>query len=77
MFHLIFDGKFTVLPRFFTCPVFFSGSTFEGHTLIPVIKSFIKKNKEERFTVVADEAMISTENVAALRAEKINGKKKR
>jgi len=50
----------------------FSGNTFEGHTLIPVIKSFIKKHKVERFTVVADAAMISTENVAALRAERIN-----
>lgn len=50
----------------------FSGSTFEGHTLIPVIKSFIKKHQVEHFTVVADAAMISTENVAALRAEKIN-----
>lgn len=50
----------------------FSGNTFEGHTLIPVIKSFIKKHKIERFTVVADAAMISTENVAALRAKKIN-----
>jgi transposase len=50
----------------------FSGNTFEGHTLIPVIKSFIKKHKVEHFTVVADAAMISTENVAALNAEKIN-----
>jgi len=49
----------------------FSGNTFEGHTLIPAIKSFIKKHKVEHFTVVADAAMISTENVAALRAEKI------
>lgn len=50
----------------------FSGSTFEGHTLIPVIKSFIKKHQVEHFTVVADAAMISTENVAALRADRIN-----
>lgn len=50
----------------------FSGNTFEGHTLIPSIKSFIKKHKVEHFTVVADAAMISTDNVAALRAEKIN-----
>lgn len=50
----------------------FAGSTFEGHTLIPVIKSFIKKHQVKNFTVVADAAMISTENVAALRAEKIN-----
>lgn len=50
----------------------FSGSTFEGHTLIPVIKSFIKKHQVTHFTIVADAAMISTENVSALRADKIN-----
>lgn len=50
----------------------FSGNTFEGHTLIPVIRSFIKKHKVKHFTVVADAAMISTDNVEALRAEKIN-----
>lgn len=50
----------------------YAGNTFEGHTLIPSIKSFIKKNRIAHFTVVADAAMISTENVEALRAEKIN-----
>lgn len=50
----------------------FSGNTFEGHTLIPFITSFIKKHKVEAFTVVADAAMISNENVVALRTEKIN-----
>lgn len=50
----------------------FSGNTFEGHTLIPSIKSFIKKHNIEHFTLVADAAMISTDNIEALRAEKIN-----
>lgn len=50
----------------------FAGNTFEGHTLIPVIQSFIKKHKVQNFTVVADAAMISTANIAALRDEKIN-----
>ena len=50
----------------------FSGNTFEGHTLIPAIRSFIKKHSVDHFTVVADAAMISTANVEALRAEKIN-----
>jgi transposase len=50
----------------------YAGNTFEGHTLIPSIKSFIKKHKLMHFTVVADAAMISTDNVAALTAEKIN-----
>lgn len=50
----------------------FSGNTFEGHTLIPTIKSFIKKHSIEQFTVVADAAMISTDNIEALRKEKIH-----
>lgn len=50
----------------------FSGDTFEGHTLIPVIKSFIKKHGIKNFTVVADAAMISTANILALKAQKIN-----
>ena len=44
----------------------FNGSTFEGHTIIPVIASFIKKHKIKHFTVVADAAMISADNVKAL-----------
>lgn len=50
----------------------FSGNTFEGHTLIPVIKTFIKKHEVENFTIVADAAMISAENIEALQVEKIN-----
>lgn len=50
----------------------FAGNTFEGHTIIPVIKSFIKKNKIEKLTVVADAAMISTENIQALTKNSIN-----
>lgn len=50
----------------------FSGNTFEGHTLIPVTRSFIKKHKVQNFTIVADAAMISTKNVEALKSEKIN-----
>ena len=45
----------------------FSGNTFEGHTLLPIIKSFIKTHKIKHFTVVADAAMISTKNVDNLR----------
>lgn len=44
----------------------FSGNTFEGHTFLPVIKNFIDKNGIETLTVVADAAMISTENVKQL-----------
>lgn len=50
----------------------FSGNTFEGHTLIPAIKSFINKHHIKHFTVVADAAMISSTNIRALKAEKIN-----
>lgn len=50
----------------------FPGNTFEGHTIIPVIKSFIDKNQLKAFTVVADAAMISSENIEALREENIH-----
>lgn len=50
----------------------FSGNTFEGHTIIPVIKSFIERNGVQDFTVVADAAMISLENVQQLTQNKIN-----
>lgn len=50
----------------------FAGNTFEGHTIIPVVKSFIDKNKVKSFTVIADAAMISTENIQALREHSIN-----
>lgn len=50
----------------------FSGNTFEGHTLIPVVKEFIKKNKVENLTVVADAAMISMDNIRELTDNNIN-----
>jgi transposase len=50
----------------------FSGNTFEGHTIIPSIKNFIERNKVKDFTVVADAAMISTENIQQLTQNKIN-----
>ncbi len=50
----------------------FADNTFADHTSIPVIKSFIKKHKITHFIVVADAAMLSTDNVETLKAEKIN-----
>lgn len=50
----------------------FSGNTFEGHTIIPVIKTFIERNKVKEFTVVADAAMISSENTTQLIQNNIN-----
>ena len=50
----------------------FSGNTFEGHTIIPVIKGFIERNGVKDFTVVADAAMISSENIKLLIQNNIN-----
>lgn len=50
----------------------FSGNTFEGHTIIPVIKDFIERNRVKEFTVVADAAMISLENIQKLVKNNIN-----
>ena len=50
----------------------FAGNTFEGHTMLPVIQSFIQKHQVQHFTVVADAAMISTANINALQGANIN-----
>ena len=50
----------------------FAGNTFEGHTMLPVIQTFIEKHKVQHFTVVADAAMISTANITALQGANIN-----
>ncbi|MFO0479106.1 MAG: transposase [Bacteroidota bacterium] len=50
----------------------FAGNTFEGHTIIPVVKNFILKNNVKKFTVVADAAIISTENIKELKENQIN-----
>lgn len=50
----------------------FAGNTFEGHTIIPFVKSLIKKHKIEKFTVVADAAMISNANIEELSKEGIS-----
>lgn len=50
----------------------FSGNTFEGHTIIPVVKCFIERNRVEKFTVVADAAMISMDNIRELTKNNIN-----
>lgn len=44
----------------------FEGNKFEGHTIVPIIKGFKKKHRIKTFTVVADAAMISAENINAL-----------
>ncbi len=50
----------------------FSGNTFEGHTIIPVVNDFIRKHSVKEFTVVADAAMISAENIKQLTENNIN-----
>jgi len=50
----------------------YPGNTFEGHTMIPMIKSFIERNHVKNFTVVADAAMISAENISELKKENIH-----
>ena len=50
----------------------FAGNTFEGHTILPIIKAFIQKNHVKHFTVVADAAMISADNIKALKAQGIH-----
>ncbi|MCF8353250.1 MAG: IS1634 family transposase [Melioribacteraceae bacterium] len=50
----------------------FEGNKFEGHTLIPIIKDFKKKHKIDTITVVADAAMISSENIKLLSSASLN-----
>ncbi len=50
----------------------FPGNTFEGHTILPVVRAFIQKNNVKQFTVVADAAMISADNIKELKAEHIH-----
>ena len=49
----------------------FRGNTFEGHTMLPVLMAFAKRHEVETCTVVADAAMISSANVAALQRQKL------
>ena len=44
----------------------FPGNTFEGHTMIPVIRTFQKKYGIKTLTVVADAGMISEATIKAL-----------
>jgi hypothetical protein len=46
----------------------YEGNKFEGHTLIPIISAFKRKHGIDTLTVVADAAMISLDNVKALKA---------
>jgi len=45
----------------------FEGNTFEGKTIIPVIKGFQSRHRVKELTVVADAGMISLDNIAKLK----------
>lgn len=47
----------------------FAGNTFEGHTMLPVLKAFRAAHATERLTVVADAGMLSATTIAALTVE--------
>lgn len=50
----------------------FPGNTFEGHTILPVVQSFIQKHSVKKLTIVADAAMISMDNVQKFNQDKLN-----
>lgn len=50
----------------------FPGNKFEGHTLIPVISVLKKRHQISTLTVVADAAMISQDNIGALKDANLN-----
>jgi transposase len=47
----------------------FKGNTFEGHTLIPILKKFQDKFKLSKPIVVADSALLSKKNIEDLKEE--------
>jgi len=50
----------------------FPGNTFEGHTILPLVRAFIQKHSVKSFTVVADAAMISQANIEELVKNDVN-----
>lgn len=50
----------------------FKGNTFEGKTIIPVIKTIKKKYQIANFTVIADAGMLSAANLLELNKQNIN-----
>jgi transposase len=47
----------------------YKGNTFEGHTMLSVIKQFQKRHTKTKPIIVADAAMLSRENLQILEAE--------
>lgn len=50
----------------------FKGNTFEGHTMLPVLKHFAETNHVSLPIIVADAAMLSKTNTADLRGEGVS-----
>ncbi len=50
----------------------YPGNTFEGHTIIPMIKAFVNLHRVKNLTVVADAAMISADNIKELHKANIH-----
>ena len=50
----------------------FSGNTFEGHTIIPIILALKERYQIKRLTVIADAGMLSAANLSALEANGID-----
>lgn len=47
----------------------FEGNTFEGHTLLPVLEDIQRKYRFKKPVVIADAALLSGKNIAALESE--------
>jgi transposase len=50
----------------------FSGNTFEGKTMLPIVEGFIASHPGTKPIVVADAAMLDEERLAELRSKKIS-----
>jgi hypothetical protein len=50
----------------------FEGNRFEGHTFIPALRQFKETHHVDHFTVVADAAMISLDNISRLTENKLS-----
>ena len=50
----------------------FSGSTYEGHTLIPCIRQSIKRTGAGKLVVVADAGMLNKNNLDSLESDKLH-----
>ena len=46
------------------------GNKYEGHTMLPMIESFINKYELEDFIVVADSGLMNNDNIARLENER-------